>query len=102
MPYTVQVTLAEGGPLSAESSVIMTEQWDDALPLRLPDRDGYAAYFDTIRDPQLTFEDRFQLRLPIRPKNRMDWCVGSNSADVIVISSPRNLWALPRNRSPIH
>ncbi len=97
MPYTVQVTLAEGGPLSAESSVIMTEQWDDALPLRLPDRDGYAAYFDTIRDPQLTFEGSIPITFADSAEKQDGLVRWLNSADVIVISSPRNLWALPRN-----
>lgn len=96
-PHSIQITLAEGGPLSAETSVILTEQWDDALPLRLPDRDGYAAYFDSIRDLQLGFEGSIPITFADSAEKQAGLVRWLNSADVIAISSSRNLWALPRN-----
>jgi YYY domain-containing protein len=84
---------AETGPgiaLSAGTSRIASEHWDDILPVMLNGRIPYATHYAGVTDNQLpvTHLDSEQKRLEM-----LTWL---DEADYIVLSSQRALWSLPR------
>ncbi len=89
-PYTLVVDLGVGSGVRADTSVITSEHWDDALPSRLHGRDPYSQYFRGLSGGQMstTHPDSFEKR-----EQLLDWL---DEADYIALSSQRSLWQLPR------
>jgi YYY domain-containing protein len=85
--------VAETGPgiaLSAGTSRIVNEHWDDMLPVMLDGRIPYAAYYSEVTGGQrpVTHLDSVEKR-----EEMITWL---DEADYIALSSQRAMWSLPR------
>ncbi|MBK8432977.1 MAG: hypothetical protein IPL28_17525 [Chloroflexi bacterium] len=90
-PHMLEVQLAAGSAaVLAETSVITSEHWDDALPTRTLGRDPYSQYYRGLSTGAMptTNPDSDQKRLEV-----YGWL---EEADVIVLSSQRSIWSTPR------
>ncbi len=72
--------------MTARSSVVTSEAWDDGLPVRLDGRDAYSQYFEGLQmstiDPAAQSNGSYY-----------GWL---DQADYIVLSSQRAAWSMPR------
>ncbi len=89
-PYTLRAEHVAGGVVSADTSRIVNEQWDDLLPVSVDGRAAYSSYFSEVSGgqrpvPWPATEEKRQLML--------QWI---DEADVISLSSQRSLWNTPR------
>jgi YYY domain-containing protein len=85
--------VAETGPgiaLSAGTSRIASEHWDDILPVMLDGRIPYTAYYAGVTDNQLPVT---HLDSEGKREEVLTWL---DEADYIVLSSQRAVWSLPR------
>ena len=88
--YTLVATAGAEGAISAETSYIMNEHWDDSLPVRYDGRDPYFAYYDsTAGGPvAITHPDSFE--------KLESFYIWLEQSDYIVLSSQRAAWSIPR------
>ncbi|MDW8054064.1 MAG: DUF2298 domain-containing protein [Anaerolineae bacterium] len=91
--YLVSLRLVEGGPLSARTSVIANEHWDDAVPQPLDGRNPYSDYYrglSTSSDGQM---QNYNDDTPEKLAQLLDWL---DEADYLVLSSNRLYASIPR------
>ncbi|MFT5193042.1 MAG: YYY domain-containing protein [Cellvibrionaceae bacterium] len=73
-----------------ETSVISSEHWDDALPVRAHGRDPFSQYYRGLATGPMatTHPDSDQKRLDL-----FNWI---DESDYIILTSQRSVWSLPR------
>ncbi len=94
--YMLIITPTAGGPVTAGTSVIANEHWDDSLPVRLDGRDPFSQYYTGVRDEVLGFDGQIPITHPDEASKRLGFYRWLDQADVIVLSSQRALWSIPR------
>ncbi len=77
-------------PIRLETSIISSEHWDDALPVRARGRDPYSQYYRGLAGGPM------QTTLPDSDEKLVDLFTWIRESDYIVITSQRSLWSLPR------
>lgn len=94
--YTLRVTQTAGDPILAGTSIIANEHWDDALPVRLGGRDPFSQYYSGLRDDIMGFDGQIPITNPDSESKREGFARWLDGSDVIVLSSQRALWSIPR------
>lgn len=84
--YFAVTQVVSGAPLTAQSSAIATEAWDEGIPVRLDGRDGYSIYHGV--EIQRQWEDT-----PEKLENLIQWLDASN---YVTISSNRAYGSMSR------
>jgi YYY domain-containing protein len=79
-----------GGTVSAGTSILANEHWDDLLPVSTGGRNAYGAYYTEVNGGQrpVTFPDS--------PEKLEEVAAWLDEADYLMISSQRAMWHLPR------
>lgn len=82
--------LVSGGPMRANTSILMNEHWDDLLPISTQGRNAYGSYYTEVSGGQrpVTHQDNEEKRREVQ-----QWL---DEADYLMISSQRAMWHLPR------
>ncbi|MFK7800524.1 MAG: DUF2298 domain-containing protein [Anaerolineae bacterium] len=77
-------------PIRLETSILSSEHWDDALPVRARGRDPFSQYYRGLSTGPMatTHLDDENKRLEL-----FSWI---DEADYIILTSQRSLWSLPR------
>ncbi|MFZ0544035.1 MAG: glycosyltransferase family 39 protein, partial [Candidatus Promineifilaceae bacterium] len=88
--YTILATVGTGGSISAETSILMNEHWDDSLPVRYEGRDPYFSYYDSTAGGPVPITTPDSLD---KLENFSDWL---EQSDYVVLSSQRSVWSTPR------
>jgi YYY domain-containing protein len=94
--YWLTVEQTSGGVVIADTSAILNESWDDALPTRTAKADPFGNYVRGVRDDILGFDGQAPLPNADDPNKQQGFGRWLDSADVIAISSQRALWSTPR------
>lgn len=94
--YALVIRPTAGGAVTASTSVIANEHWDDSLPVRLDGRDPFSQYYSGVRDEVMGFDGQIPIVNPDDAGKRQGFYRWLDQADVIVLSSQRALWSLPR------
>jgi YYY domain-containing protein len=94
--YHLIASLASGAPVSADTSIIFAEDWDDPMPIGDRTYDAFADYYAPLNDPVLGFTGRAPILRADTEEKRDGYQRWLDSADYIVLASQRNLWSLPR------
>ncbi len=89
-PLWITAEAGPGGPFGAGTSRLVSETWDDSLPVRLDGRDGYGFYYTSVSGGQRPVVH------PDSPQKREEAIAWLDEADYIMISSQRAMWSLPR------
>ena len=86
----ITVELVSAGPVTAKTSVLMVESWDDILPVGINGRNAYGSYYDaTFGGPRpITDFDSNDKR-----QQMIEWL---EETDYIILSSQRAMWSQPR------
>lgn len=88
--YTVMATAGSGGAVSAGTSFLMNEHWDDSLPVRYDGRDPYFAYYDSTAGGPIPITN------PDNVDKLENFSMWLEQSDYIVLSSQRSVWSTPR------
>ncbi len=88
--HRLTVELPQGGPMRANTSILMNEHWDDLLPISTQGRNAYGSYYTEVSGGQrpVTHPDNEDKRREVQ-----QWL---DEADYIMLSSQRAIWHLPR------
>ncbi|MEM7798928.1 MAG: DUF2298 domain-containing protein, partial [Chloroflexota bacterium] len=88
--YTLEISTDLSGNVEMGTSILTSEHWDDALPVRYDGKDPFSQYFRGVSTGQMTttHPDSDQ-----KANELYNWL---QEADYVVISSQRSLWSLPR------
>ena len=78
------------GVIKADTSRFVNEHWDDLIPVRLPDKDGYAFYYSEVDGGQRPVTH------PDNPEKLQEIYQWLDQADYIFLTSQRAVWSLPR------
>lgn len=87
--FYLQVPSA-GTAVLAETSVLTSEHWDDALPARMNGRDPYSQYFRGLSTGAMPTTN------PDSDQKRLDLYNWLQEADYVVLTSQRSIWSVPR------
>ncbi len=93
--YILRARMSSGGVLIADSSRILNEHWDDPLPARI-DRDPFGQYYNGTRDDISGFDGSAPVTHPDSFQKLDDLIRWLDNSDVVVLSSQRAVWSLPR------
>ncbi len=88
--YTLIATSGPGGAISAQTSFLMNEHWDDSLPVRYEGRDPYFAYYDSTAGGPVAITH------PDSVEKLDSFYLWLEQSDYIVLSSQRAAWSTPR------
>jgi YYY domain-containing protein len=89
-PIQLVAEAGAGGPIHARTSLLMNEEWDDALPVNTQGRNAYGAYYTGAGG-------RLQpVNVPDSPDKLAQVTAWLDEADYVMISSQRAMWSLPR------
>ena len=88
--HQIVAEAGQGGPIRANTSILMNEHWDDLLPISTNGRNAYGSYFTEVNGGQrpVTNQDTEDKRREVQ-----QWL---DEADYLMISSQRAMWHLPR------
>lgn len=88
--HRLTIELAQGGPIRANTSILVNEHWDDVLPINTQGRNAYGSYYAEVSGGQrpVTHQDNDDKRREVQ-----QWL---DEADYIMLSSQRAIWHLPR------
>lgn len=93
-PYIARVWLEQAGSesiaITADTSRIMNEEWDDLLPVSVDGKAAYGAYFSEVSGGQRP------VTWPASEEKKQLMLAWIEEADVIALSSQRSLWNTPR------
>jgi len=93
-PYVARVWLeqasGENVAVTADTSRIVNEEWDDLLPVNVDGKAAYAAYYAEVSGGQRP------VTWPASDEKRQVMLEWIEEADVIALSSQRSLWNTPR------
>lgn len=93
-PYVARVWLEQAGgesiSVTADTSRIMNEEWDDLLPVSVDGKAAYGAYFSEVSGGQRP------VTWPASAEKKQLMLAWIEEADVIALSSQRSLWNTPR------
>ncbi|MCP4361105.1 MAG: hypothetical protein GY796_24115, partial [Chloroflexi bacterium] len=89
-PHQVQVQLLSDGILQADTSRLLTEHWDDLLPVSIDGRPTFSAYYTEVQNSQRPVTN------PDDVGKREELANWLDEADYVVLSSQRAVWHLPR------
>ncbi|MGB1251036.1 MAG: DUF2298 domain-containing protein, partial [Candidatus Promineifilaceae bacterium] len=95
-PINFLVEMVDGGILIADTSNILNEHWDDPLPARANGLDPFGSYYQGVRDEISGFDGSAPITNPDSHSKLDDFVRWLDSADVVVLSSQRAVWSLPR------
>jgi hypothetical protein len=89
--YLLVAELGPGGGITADTSRLVNEHWDDLLPVNTNGRIGYAQYYTEVTGGQrpVTFPDN-------NPEKRTELIQWLDEDDYVMLSSQRAVWSLPR------
>lgn len=89
--FTLVAQAGPGGDITADTSRIVNEHWDDLLPVGLNGRNSYSSYYTEVEGGQrpVTWPDNNPEKLGLM----LAWI---EEADYIALSSQRALWSTPR------
>jgi YYY domain-containing protein len=85
--YNLIVYAASGGPFTVQGSRISDETWDESLPLRIDERDGFSGLYTGIPE---------EMQWPDVAEKRQMLLDTLDQADYIVLPSQRRLWSACR------
>lgn len=88
-----QITAEVGAgsdPIHADTSHLLLEHWDDALPLNMDGRNALGSYFATVTNNQVP------ITIPDNADKRRQLVAWLDEADFIVLTSQRAIWHIPR------
>lgn len=90
VPSQINISLEEGSPIRAGTSILANEHWDDLLPIGIGGRNAYGSYYTEVSGGQrpVTHPDS-----PEKLEEVLTWL---DEADYLMLSSQRALWHLPR------
>jgi len=90
-PLILEIGLAEGDGIIADTSRIVNEHWDDLLPANVDGKSAYGVYYREVDGGQrpITWPDNND----DKRQAMLDWI---DQADYIALSSQRALWSTPR------
>ena len=89
-PTLMQIGLVAGNDVSADSSHIFTEHWDDTIPVGVGGRNAWGSYYVPTSGNVLPVT---HLDSPEKREQLISWL---DESDYIVLSSQRAMWSLPR------
>lgn len=82
--YSLRVSAVRGGPITVRGATIADESWDEALPQRIDDRDGFGGLYQGIT---------MEMQWPdVEEKLQMILNTLGNS-DYLVLPSQRRIWS---------
>lgn len=94
--YILRVFMTSGGILIADTSRILNEHWDDSLPTRGGGRDPFGQYYSGTRDDISGFDGSAPVTHPDSFQKLDELVRWLDNSDVVVLSSQRAVWSLPR------
>ncbi|KAA3656932.1 MAG: hypothetical protein DWQ04_29615, partial [Chloroflexi bacterium] len=84
------IELLSPGPVSAGTSLLMTESWDDLLPVGIDGRNSFGSYYTEVFNSQRPITDTDSQE---KRQQMVEWL---EETDYIVLSSQRAMWSQPR------
>ncbi len=92
----LEFNMTTGGNIALDTSAVVSEHWDDPLPVNLDGRNAYGSYYRGIKDPDRGVDGT----IPITGQddaNKLEGFVSwLDKADYVMLSSQRAVWTTPR------
>ncbi|MCP5010027.1 MAG: hypothetical protein GY942_08635, partial [Aestuariibacter sp.] len=87
---TFTFNITSTAPVYAGTSLLMTEAWDDLLPVGIDGRNSFGSYYTEVFNSQRPVTDTDSTE---KRQNMVEWL---EEANYIVLSSQRAMWHQPR------
>ena len=91
--YALTFQLESGSGITARTSVVANEHWDDAVPQPIDGKDPYGNYYTGLKSSSDGQIQNYAEDTPDKQPNVMNWL---DEADYLVMSSNRLYGAIPR------
>ncbi|MCL5999834.1 MAG: DUF2298 domain-containing protein [Chloroflexi bacterium] len=91
--YFIELTLLDGATLTARTSTVANEHWDDAVPQPVDGKDAYGSYYNGLKSSEDGQIQNYAEDTPDKLPRVLNWL---DEADYLVMSSNRLYGSIPR------